>query len=352
LLWFSPLGSDTGVFLNKSLTCFTAIDTHVDNVTRICLSEEEEVRLKVRIQKFYKIKDKDTSKPFKVLGILVTRDMHQGILKMSQSDYIEHMLIRFNMSECNPIATPIDKASHMQDGESQLYESQKTYQALTGSLTYAAMLTQPDIGYVTQYLSQANKNPTQCDWNAVKWVLRYLKGTKDMGIMFRRDWDATHIQHGPLTPWGFCDANYVEDPHDCKSTSGFVFMLASSPILWKSKKQLSVSLSTMEAEYYALGIVCQEAAWLKQIGQELLMSLNKPIHIYSDNTGAIALSNNPVFHNRSKHIDICWHFVRELIRSKIVRTSHIPGTQNRADFLTKALSRSEHDRCIKLLGME
>jgi len=98
--------------------------------------------------------------------------------------------------------------------------------------------------------------------------------------MFRRDSDATHIQHGPLTPWGFCGANYAEDPHDCKSTGSYVFMVAGSPILWKSKKQMSVSLSTMEAEYYTLGITCQEATWLKQIGQELLMSLNKPIHIY------------------------------------------------------------------------
>src|SRR5882724_8223232 len=171
-------------------------------------------------------------------------------------------------------------------------------------------------------------------------------------LMFRRDSDATHVQQGPLTPWGFCDVNYAKDPHDRKSTSSFVFMLAGGPISWKSKKQMLVSLSTTEAEYYALGIACQEAAWLKQIGQELLMSLNKPIHIYSDNTGTVAPSDNPIFHNRSKHIDIRWHFIRELIRSKIVRTSHIPRTQNRADFLTKSLSRSEHDRCIKLLGME
>jgi len=129
-------------------------------------------------------------------------------------------------------------------------------------------------------------------------------------------------------------------------------MLAGGPILWKSKKQLLVSLSTMEVEYYALGIVCQEAAWLKQIGQELLISLNKPIHIYSDNTGAIALSDNPIFHNQLKHINICWHFIKELIRSKIVHTSHIPRPQNGADFLMKALSRYKHDCCIKLLGME
>src|SRR5882672_3444670 len=155
-----------------------------------------------------------------------------------------------------------------------------------------------------------------------------------------------------MMPWGYCDANYAEDAHDCKSTSSYVFMLVGGPISWKSKKQSSVSLSTTEAEYYALGVACQEAAWLKQIGQELLLPLDDPIHIYSDNTGAVALSDNPVFHNRSKHINIRWHFVRELIRTKVIRTSHIPGVQNGVDFLTKALNRSEHDRCVQLFGME
>ena len=134
--------------------------------------------------------------------------------------------------------------------------------------------------------------------------------------------------------------------------SGYVFILAGGAILWKSKKQASVSLSTTEAEYYALGIVCKEAIWIKQICQELRMLLNDPILIYSDNTGAVALSDNPVFHNRSKHIDIRWHFVRDLICLKVVCTSHIPGTENGVDFFTKALSWPEHEHCVKLLGME
>jgi len=262
------------------------------------------------------------------------------------------MLLGFEMDDCNPVATPVDKGSHLQEAESAIYENEKTYQALIGSLTYAAMSTHPDIGYITQFLSQANKNPMQHDWNAAKRVLRYLKGTKNLGIVYRREPDATHNQHSPATTWGFCDANYAEDPHDRRSTSGYAFMLAGGPISWKSKKQSSVSLSTTEAEYYALGVACQEAVWLKQIGQELLLPLDGPIHLYSDNTGAVTLSENPVFHNRSKHIDIRWHFVRELIRSKTIRTSHIPGTQNGVDFLMKALNRSEHDRCVKLLGME
>jgi len=155
-----------------------------------------------------------------------------------------------------------------------------------------------------------------------------------------------------VTPWGFCNVNYAEDPHDRCYTSRYVFMLAGGPITWKSKKQASVALSTTEAEYYALGIACQEAIWLKQLCQELQMVFNEPIKIYTDNTGAVALSDNPVLHNQSKHIDIRWHFVRDLIRSKSIRTLHIPGIWNGADFLTKALNRSKHKQCRNLVGME
>ncbi len=148
-LGFEPLGSDSGVFLRKSATGITTIDTHVDDGTGICSSEEEESKLKADFQMFYKIKEKDTSKLFKVLGILVTRDTHQGTIKLSQSEYVDSILQRFDMSDCNPVVTPTDKGSHLQDGETAAYEDKKRYQALTGSLTYAAMSTRPDIGYIT-----------------------------------------------------------------------------------------------------------------------------------------------------------------------------------------------------------
>jgi len=112
------------MFLSKSQTGFAAIDTHVDDGTGICLSEEE-TRIKSGIQNFYKIKEKDTSKPFKVLGILSTRDTHQGTLKLMQSKYIDSMLLRFHMKNCNPIVTPVDKGSHLQDGESAVYEKKR-----------------------------------------------------------------------------------------------------------------------------------------------------------------------------------------------------------------------------------
>ena len=116
-LGYALLESDPGVFLCKSAKGIIAIDTHVDDVTGICSSEEEELDLKAGIQKYYKIKEKDTTKPFKVLGILVTRDTHEGSLKMSQSEYINSMLQRFNMVDCNPVVTLVDQGSHLQESE-------------------------------------------------------------------------------------------------------------------------------------------------------------------------------------------------------------------------------------------
>ena len=142
----------------------------------------------------------------------------------------------------------------------------------------------------------------------VKRILRYLKGTKNIGLVYQRSDDSWNgFLH--LTPWVFCDVNYAEDLHDCRSTSSYVFMLAGGPIAWKSKKQASVALSTTEAKYYVVGIACQEAIWLKQLCQELGMMFDKPINMYTDNMGAVALSDNPIFHNQSKHIDIKWHFI-------------------------------------------
>ena len=160
-LGYAPLKSDPGVFLCKSAKGIVAIDTHIDDATGICSSEEEELDLKAGIQNFYKIKEKDTTKPFKVLGILVMRNTHEGTLKISQSEYIDSILQRFDMADCNPVVTPVDKGSHLQESGAEMLENEKQYQALTGSLTYAAMSTRPDIGYIMQYLSQLNKGPTQ-----------------------------------------------------------------------------------------------------------------------------------------------------------------------------------------------
>ena len=130
------------------------------------------------------------------------------------------------MADCNAVVTPTNKGSHLQNGETEAYHNEKKYQALIGSLTYAMMSTRPDIGYITQFLSQSNKSPTERDWNTAKRVLRYLKGTRDVGIVYRRSPKMSDMNLEHATPWGYCDTNYAEDSCDRKSTSGYVFMLA------------------------------------------------------------------------------------------------------------------------------
>ena len=169
--------------------------------------------------------------------------------------------------------------------------------------------------------------------------------------MYRRDPEQQRTGQDHMIPWGYCDTDYAKDSHDRKSTSGYAFMLANGPIAWKLKKQPSVALSTTEAKYYALGLACQEGVWLKQLCQEIFMTLDKLNNVFSDNTSAVTLSDNPVFHNISKHISIHWHFIGDLIHSKTVHSSHIPRIQIGAAFLTKAVNRFEHKWCMKLLGI-
>ena len=125
------------------------------------------------------------------------------------------------------------------------------------------------------------QEPSQCDWNAAKRVLHYLKGTQDLGIIYHQEPTSGSRDYDHTTPWGYCNTNYVEDPHDQKSTNSYSFMLAGGPIAWKSKKQSLVALSTTEAEYYVLGVACQETVWLQQLCKELHMNINQPTPIYS-----------------------------------------------------------------------
>ncbi len=130
------------------------------------------------------IKEKDISKPFKVLGIPFMRDTHMGTLKLSQSEYINSIIRRFKMEDCNPMVLPTDKCSHLEESQMIAFDNEKLYQVLTGSLMYAVMLTRPNIGYMTQFLLQANMNQSQQDWIVAKWVVHYLKGSKDFGIIY------------------------------------------------------------------------------------------------------------------------------------------------------------------------
>ena len=208
---------------------------------------------------------------------------------------------------------------------------------------FAAIVTRPDIMCAVGQLSQFNSNPSSKHLLAAKRVLRYLKGTSKLGIMYSPP--ATHLV-------GYSDADWAGDINTRWSTTGYVVMLNHDAIVWRSRRQVTVVLSTMEAEYMAITEAAKELKWMCQFLAELGCDDHRSAMVLkSDNQGAIALAKNPVSHSRAKHIDLRHHFIRDAIEDEIIWLEYIPTVEMTADRLTKALSRQKHVNCLSRMGM-
>jgi hypothetical protein len=200
---------------------------------------------------------------------------------------------------------------------------------------YLAVWTRPDISNATQKLSRVLVCPTQDDLDAAYRILHYLSHTQDLEIVYTAD-------VLPIST-AYCDADYASDAlcvPKRRSTSGAVVFLAGGPIIWASKTQHSVALSTCEAEYVAAGVVAREVLWLRHLLPELHFDLTGPSEIQGDNQACLALIKDPICNSKSKHIDILHHFVREKVQEKILSFKFVPSAENVADIFTKPLEWS------------
>ena len=207
---------------------------------------------------------------------------------------------------------------------------------------YLSVCTRPDITHAVNYLSQFNNCYQEQHWRAAKRVLRYLKCTRNCELVYFK------TGKGIIT---YVDADWTGDTADSRSYSGQVTILANAAVGWESKKQKTIALSTAEAEYMALSKACKEAIFVKELLQALIGN-NDPIQIYCDNQSAIKLSSNPVFHNRTKHIDIRHHFVRECLHTGKVKIDYCPTGEMVAHILTKGLVQLKHDSFCSSLGLK
>ncbi|KAG7302210.1 hypothetical protein JYU34_013686 [Plutella xylostella] len=203
--------------------------------------------------------------------------------------------------------------------------------------------TKPDIAYIVNQLSRFNNKPTSQHWIAAKRVLRYLKGTLNTKMMFKKN-------NSDIV--GYCDADWASDTEDRRSCSGYVFLFQGAAISWCSKRQPTIALSSTEAEYMSLTIAVQEAIWLKQLEEDFWPTLTgTPILIYCDNQSTISISGNDIYHARSKHIDVRYHFVRERISNNQVTIRYKNTEDMVADVLTKGLPRPKHQFFSNALGL-
>ena len=271
---------------------------------------------------------------------------NDGSIKIHQNQYIQHLLSRHGMQDFSPVTTPLDtsvKLTAIKDDEAPA--DPKDYASIVGGLMFAACVTRPDIMCAVGQLSQFLNTPSSKHLHAAKRVLRYIQGTPTLGITYSPP---------PSKLTGFSDADWAGDINTRRSTTGYVVMLNNGAIAWRSQRQPTVALSTMEAEYMALTDATKELKWVRNFLAELGYNDNNlivPTTLFSNNQSAIALAKNPVSHARAKHIDICHHFVREAIQDQIIWVQYIPTAEMTMDSLTKALGREKHEKCTARMGM-
>ena len=217
------------------------------------------------------------------------------------------------------------------------------YQSLVGSLRYLTC-TRPDIAYSVGIVSRYMEDPKQSHWKAIKRILRYIQGTKSLGLFYSSTSDYNLV--------GYSDSDWCGDVDDRKSTSGYLFFMGETAFTWYSKKQPIVSLSTCEAEYVSASYCVCHAIWLRRLLGELKIPQQRSTEIRIDNKSAIELAKNPVHHERSKHIDVRFHFIREHVKEKNVHLRHVVSHDQIADVLTKPLSRTLFDTYKRLMGMK
>lgn len=316
----------------------TIISLYVDDFF-IFSNDEKEIKIvKQILSSQFKIKDLGPIK--NCLGMSVNTDKENNLITLSQEKYIDQLLCKFNMTECKTVDTPMETKLNVE--KSQNVKSNNPYQQLIGSLMYLAILTRPDISYAVGYLSQFNNCHSNEHWLYAKRVLKYLKGTKDVGLKY--------CKNGNVNIKGYCDADWANNTTDRRSYTGYCFMLSGAVISWGCKKQRTVALSSTEAEYMAITEGCREAVYLLNLQNEIT-GLMYTISMYNDNQSANKLSENSVFHNRTKHIDVRYHYCREVISKKIVKIYYLTTEEMPADILTKSLVSVKHHKFVKMLGI-
>eukprot|EP00171_Calliarthron_tuberculosum_P001087 IDg1087t1 len=294
-----------------------------------------------------RFKMKDLGRAQEFLGLEITRDRSTRTLTLSQSSYIDKVLDRFGMTNCNSLPTPMEvtstKPKTTQD-ESDGTSTSYPYRQVIGSLMYLMIGTRPDIAFAVGKLSQHCENPNLRHWIATKRVLRYIKGTRNLGI--------TYGTKSSLEPLGYCDSDWGGCIETRKSTEGYLFLIAGGAVCWRSKKQSIIATSTCEAEYVSLCSATKEAIWLSRLLAEIFgNSPPTPITIMVDNEGAIASAKSTSINQRNKHIDMRYHFVRDAVLSGLVKIEHCASEEESADPLTKPLYRIAFEKHRENFGL-
>lgn len=284
------------------------------------------------------------------VGMKITRDRPNRILQLTQEYSINKMLNRFKMEDCTPKTVLADPyvtltLDGVDGGEVSKGCNTTDYQEAVGSMMYLMTCTRPDIAYAVGQLAQFCHNPKEVHWTAVQRLLAYLKGTSRLGIQF----SPSNDENTKLI--AYTDSDWAGDADARRSTTGIIFIHNGGPIIWASRKQKCVSLSTTEAEYVAMCEGGKDVTWLRQLLGDLGEDQRNPTTLRCDNQGAVKLVHNPEYRRRTKHIDVKYHFIRELQQRGTIQVDHVGTKEQLADLLTKALGGPTFQELRRKIGM-
>jgi hypothetical protein len=316
---------------------FLVVSVYVDDLIYSGNDETMFKRFKHSMKQEFDMSDLGRMKYF--LGVEVVQGS-EGIF-INQRKYANEVLERFGMEHCNPVKNPVVPGFKLGKDEDGTSVDATTYKQMVGSLMYLNA-TRPDLAYVLSLISRFMERPTKLHQQAIKRVLRYLKGTAELGIFYKR---------GEEKLMAYSDSDYAGDIDDRKSTSGYVFLLGSGAVAWSSKKQPVVTLSTTEAEFIAAASCACQSVWMHRILEKLGHEQNKCTVVFCDNSSTINLSKNPVLHAKSKHIDVRFHFLRDLTKDGVIKLEHCDSKDQIADIMNKPLRQHVFLKFRESLGV-
>ncbi|KAK2396270.1 putative mitochondrial protein [Trifolium repens] len=338
LLGFSFLQSsyDSSLFLQRTSKGIVILLVYVDDIVITGSDQEAITTIKQLLHSTFHMKDLGQLTYF--LGLDV-QFQQKGIF-VTQHKYSQDLIQLAGLTNAAPVDTPMEVNVKLRKDEGELLQDPTFYRKLVGSLIYLT-ITRPDISFAVHTVSKFMQNPRHLHLSAVQRIIRYLLATSKRGLFFPTG--------ATIRLQAYSDADWAGCPDTRKSTTGWCMFLGDAPISWKCKKQESVSKSSTEAEYRSMSAACSEIIWLRGLLSELGYSQTQPTPLHADNTSAIQIAANPVYHERTKHIEVDCHSIREAYDRKIITLPHVSTSVQIADILTKSMTRQRHNFLISKL---
>nr|GEX24028.1 zinc finger, CCHC-type [Tanacetum cinerariifolium] len=334
---YAPVARITTIRLMLALAAIHNLVIHQMDVKTAFLNVD-------KTKKFLSLKFsmKDMGEADVILGIKIKRE-NKGIV-ITQSHYIEKILMKFNREDCSPVSTLMDLVEKLKLNTGEPVD-QLEYSRAIGCLMYAMTSTRPDIAYAVGRLSRFTSNPSRQHWKAITRIFKYLRGTKNYGL--------SYVGY-PSVLEGYLDASWINHVEDSSSTSEWVFLLGGGTISWAFKKQTCITGSTMESKFVTLAAASKEAEWLRNLIHEIPIWPKPiaPISIRCDSAPTMARACSQIYNGKSRHLGVRHSMVRELIRNGVISTEFVRTQHNLADHLTKGLARDLVYKSVIGMGLK